>query len=104
MWAIPSCPLRSQNVVLTEVDANGFETPKIELLDVCGRGFQNDLILEVLVEAIGILTVATVGWSPRRLHVGDAIGCRTEHAKKCLRMHCARTDLGIVRLLQDAAL
>src|SRR6476660_4595236 len=58
----------------------------------------------MLVQPVGVYAVATVGGPTTRLHVADAIGVGAEHAKKCFRMHGARADFHIVRLLEDAAL
>ena len=90
--------------MVAQVDADGFEAAQVQILNVGGRGLQDDLILKVLVEAIGIFAVATVGGPTRRLHVGDAIGRGTEHAEEGFRMHRAGADFGVVRLLEDAAL
>src|ERR1700693_3437111 len=58
----------------------------------------------MLVQAIGIFAIATVGGPTTRLHVPDAIGAGAEDAKKSFRMHGARADFHVVRLLEDATL
>ena len=79
------------------------ERREIELLHVRRRRLEDDLILHVLEEAIGILAVAAVGRTARGLHVADAIGLGTENAEKGLRRHGSGADFDIVGLLQDAA-
>ena len=56
----------------------------------------------VLVEAIWIFAVATVGGPTTRLHVGDAVRLGTEHAKECFRVHRAGADFDVVWLLKNA--
>jgi hypothetical protein len=58
----------------------------------------------VLVETVGILTIAPVGGPTARLNVGDAVWVRSENAKKRLRVHRAGPDFNIVGLLEDASL
>src|SRR6266849_8991301 len=58
----------------------------------------------MLVEAIGIFAIATVGGPTTRLHVPDAIGIGAQYAKKRFRMHGAGPDFHVVRLLENAAL
>src|SRR6267378_5506713 len=58
----------------------------------------------MLVQAIGILSIATVGGPTTRLHVRDPIVAGAEDAKKSFRMHGARADFHVVRLLEDATL
>src|SRR6266436_6127294 len=61
------------NVVLFEVDADGTQTLQIEILGINRRRFKDYLKLEMLVEAIGIFAVATVGGPTTGLHVSNAI-------------------------------
>ena len=79
--------------------SNAFE---IQILNIRRGGLQNHLQLMVFVQAIGILAVAPVGRPAAGLHVGDAIGLRTQHAQEGLRVHGARAHLHVIRLLQDA--
>src|SRR6266849_4651875 len=58
----------------------------------------------MLVEAIGIFAIATVGGPTTRLHVPDAIGIGAQYAKKRFRIHGAGPHFHVVRLLEDAAL
>src|ERR1700682_3332354 len=58
----------------------------------------------MLVEPIGIFSIATVGGPTTGLHVPDAIGTGAEHAEKRFRMHGARADFHVVGLLEDASL
>jgi len=88
--------------VLAQVDANGAQRCEVEVLHIGRRRLEDDLILHVLEEAIGILTVAAIGGAARGLNVSDAIGLGAEHAKECLGSHGASADFNIVGLLQNA--
>jgi len=88
---------------LLEVDANGFERFKIQLLHVDRRRLQDELKLRVLEEAIGVLAVAAVGRAARGLCVADLVRLGAEDAKKGLRRHGARAHFHVVGLLKDAA-
>jgi hypothetical protein len=92
------------NVVLAEIDADGFEAAEIDGLNVGRRRLEDDLILKVLVEAVGIFTVAAVSGAARWLDVGDAIGRGAEDTEEGFRVHGAGTDFGVVGLLEDAGL
>ena len=54
------------------VDAEGAQRIEIEILDVCRRGFQDDLVLVVLVDPVRIVAIAAVGWPSAGLHIGGA--------------------------------
>jgi hypothetical protein len=58
----------------------------------------------VLVEAIGVLAVATVGGATAGLNVRDSIRRGAENAEERFGMHRAGADLDIVWLLEDATL
>ncbi len=90
------------DVVLAQVDADGGQRRKIEVLHVGGRRLEDDLKLHVLEEAIGIFSVAAVSRTPRGLHVADAIGLGAKHAEKRFGRHGAGADFDVVGLLQHA--
>ena len=92
------------DVVAGEVDADGLEGLEVELLHVLRRRLEDDLELSVLVEAVGILAITSVGGTARGLHVGDTVRLGSEDAEKSFRRHGSGADFDIERLLQDAAL
>src|SRR6266849_4964869 len=92
------------NVMLFQVDAQGRETLQIDILHILRRGFEDHLKLEMLVQAIGILTIAPVGGPTAGLHITDSIGMRSENAEERFRVHGARAHFDIIRLLKNAAL
>src|SRR5229473_2910682 len=81
--------------MLLEVDADGSETFQVDVLDVDRRRLQDHLKLGMLVEAIRIFSVTTVGGPTTGLNISDAISMRAEHAQKSLRVHGARADFHV---------
>ena len=96
--------LHEADVVHQRVDAERAQGIQVALLNVGGRGFQDDLELVVTLQAVGVLAVAPIGGTPRRLHIGRAPGLRTDGAQEGGGVKGPRAHLHIVGLLQDAAL
>ncbi len=90
-------------IVLAEVDADRFEAAHVLVDHVGGRGLQDHLKLHVLVEAVGVVAVTSVGGTAAGLHVGGAVRLRPERAQEGFGAGCARADFDVVRLLDDAA-
>jgi hypothetical protein len=57
----------------------------------------------VLVKAIGILAVATVGGPTTRLDVAYLARVGSKHTEKCFGVHRAGADFNVVRLLKYTA-
>src|SRR5206468_9427292 len=91
------------NVVLPRVDPARLEAVEIHLLDLVGGGLEDDLKLVMLEQTIRILAKSSIGGAPRRLNVGHVPMPGPEDAEKRFRMHGARPDFEVERLLQDAA-
>src|ERR1039457_2176155 len=88
------------DVVLAQINPNRTQRLQIQLLHVLRWRFQNHLQLHVLEQPVGILPIAPVRWTPRRLHIRNFIGLRPQHAQKRLRRHGSRSNLNVVGLLQ----
>ena len=95
--------LLEAHVVRGGVDAERRQALQVQVLHVGRRRLQDHLVLLVLVEAVRVLAVAAVGRPARRLHVGDLPRLRPQHAQERLRVHGARADLGVPRLVDEAA-
>ena len=89
--------------MLTRVDAEGFERLEIEFLRVARVGLEDDLILGVQLEAVGVLTVAPVIGADRRLDVRHVPRLGSEHAQEGGRVHRPCADLGVVGLCDQAS-
>src|SRR5580693_739975 len=92
------------NVVFLQSDSDRAEALKVKILHVGRRRFQDDLKLRVLVQAVGILTIPSVGGPTAGLRISNSIRRRSKHAQKCFRMHRAGSDLHIIGLLQNTSL
>ena len=91
------------DVVLGEVDADGFEAAEVLIDDVGGRGLEDDLELLVLIEAIGVFAVAAVGGAAAGLNISDTIWFRAKNAQKCFGGHGAGADFEVVGFGDNAA-
>ena len=89
------------DVVLAQIDADRAQRFEVKFLHVLGRRLQDHLQLQVLEQAVGILTVAAIGGTPRGLHVRDLVWIRAEDAEECFRRHGAGADFNVVGLLDD---
>jgi hypothetical protein len=72
-------------------------------LDVNRSWLKYYLKLRVLIEAVRIFAIPSVGWPAARLNIGYAIGFPPDHPKEGLRVHGARAYFYVVRLLQQAS-
>jgi hypothetical protein len=57
----------------------------------------------MLEEPVWIFTIPAVGGPARGLDIGNPVRVRPQDAKIRLRMHCASSNLDVVRLLDYAA-
>ena len=89
--------------MLARVDAEGFERLEIEFLRVARVGLEDDLILGVQLEAVGVLAVTPVVGADRRLDVRHVPRLGSEHAQEGGRVHRPCADLGVVRLGDQAS-
>jgi hypothetical protein len=90
--------------VLFEGNAQEFKAIKVDVLDVMGSGLNDNLILIISLQAVGILGVATILRSAGRLDIGDAPGIIAEGTEESGGMHSSRSNLNIVRLEDEATL
>ena len=96
--------LDEAEVVSAQVQAQRLERLQEELLHIRGRRLQDDLILVVVLQPIGVLAVASIRRARARLRVRDPPGLRTQRAEKRGRVGRSRADFRVVRLPEDAAL
>jgi hypothetical protein len=74
----------------------------IDVLHVRRRRLQDDLVLVVVLETIGVLAVASVGGSPAGLHIGRAPGIGAQNLEKCRRMERPGTNFQIIGFVDHA--
>ena len=68
--------LDEAHVVIGEIDAERFERPQVDVLDVGRRRLDDHLVLVVVAQAVGVLAVAPVGGPHGGFDVGRAPGTR----------------------------
>ncbi len=89
--------------MLGEVNADRGQRFEIDLLNIGGRRLEYDLELRVLVEPVGVLSVAAIGGASGGLRVRDVDRLRTEHAQEGVGRHGAGAHLNVIGLLKDAS-
>ena len=95
--------LHEADVVLARVDAEGFERLEVEFLRVSRVGLEDDLILGMQLEAVGVLAVTPVIGADRRLDVRHVPRLGSEHAQEGGRVHRPCAHLGVVGLCDQAS-
>jgi len=95
--------LHEADVVLARVDAEGFERLEVEFLRVARVGLEDDLILGVQLEAVGVLAVTPVIGTDRRLDVRHVPRLGSEHAQEGGWIHRPCAHLGVVGLCDEAS-
>ena len=81
-----------------------FEAVEVKFLNVQGGRLHDDLELVVVLEAVGVFTVAAVGGASGRLDVGHLPGLRPEDAQEGGGVEGACAHFDVVGLLDHAAL
>ena len=66
------------DIMIEGIDAQYFHALKVLFLNIKRRRFQNDLILVVMLQPVGIITVTTVSRPPGRLNISNIPGLRTQ--------------------------
>jgi hypothetical protein len=86
------------------VDAKGPQAIEINLLNIKRRGFQNDLILIVMLQAIGIFSVPTIGRATRRFYISHSPWFRAKDPQEGGGMEGPCPDLHVIGLLNNTTL
>jgi hypothetical protein len=74
--------LDEADVVLLQIEAQCLQAAKVQLQDVRGRWLEHHLVLVVVLQAVGVLAVATVLGPAAGLHIGGLPGLGAERAQK----------------------
>ncbi len=91
------------DVMLAQINPNRSQRLQVQLLHVFRRRFQNHLQLHVLEKPVGILPIAPIRRTPRRLHICNLIRLGPQHAQKCLGCHGPCANFHVIGLLQHAS-
>jgi hypothetical protein len=90
--------------VLARIDTNRFERAQVTLLRVARVWLEDDLELVMLLQPIGVFTIASIIGAYRRLNIANVPGFRPENTQESSRVVGACTHLAVVRLPDQAAL
>jgi hypothetical protein len=87
----------------------GFYTERAErvevlILDIKRGRLQDDLILEIMEKAVGILTVAAVGRAPYRVDISHLARVGLKYPKEGGGTHGGRAFFQVIGLADDTAL
>ena len=96
--------LDKADVVAGGIEPDGREASQIERLHVGGGWFDDDLILVIMLEPVGVVAIAPVGRPARGLDIGRSPGARPERAQRRRGVEGARAHLHVVGLQDGAAL
>jgi hypothetical protein len=90
--------------VLAGVNSERSEGVEVEVKDVHGGGLHYYLELVIVLEPIGVLAVAAVGWTTGGLYIGNVPGFGSKDAKEGGRIEGAGPFLAVIGLLNNAPL
>ena len=94
--------LNETQIVLARIDAQMTQTLKIQRQHIRRRRLQDDLILIVRAKPKRIFAIASVGWPPHRLDIGNLPRFGPQTAQKGCRVKCPGADFNVARLLDGA--
>ncbi len=86
------------------VDADGAQGVEIQLLQVVGVRLQDDLILVIVLQPVGIFAVSAVAGAARRLDVGGLPRLLAQRPQHGGGVQGAGADLDVIGLQDGAAL
>ena len=92
------------DVMPREIDADRRERAEIKLLQVWRTGFQDHLILVIMLQPVGVFAIAPVGRPPARLDEGGVPWLGPQRAQRGRGVKGARTHLHVIGLQDQAAL
>ena len=96
--------LDKADIMHAHVDADGFETAKIEILQIGRAGFDQDLKLIVMLQPVGVFAIAPIGRAARGLHIGRGPRLWPQRAQRGGRVKRACAHFHIIGLQHGAAL
>ncbi len=95
--------LYKTNIVQTPVDADGIQRAKISIDEVVRRWLKDHLELIVMLQPIGVLTVAAIRRTTAGLDESRIPAVRSERSKRSGRVEGTGSHLEVIRLQYDAA-
>ena len=102
-WVFPVV-FHKADVVHGRVDAQFLQAAQIQILNIVGRGFERDLELVIMLQAVRVVAVAAVFRAAAGLHIGHIPRFGTQRAQTGGRVRRARAHFDIERLDDRATL
>ena len=96
--------LHEPDVMQHRVQPDRAQTAQIQILQIGGRGFDDHLILIVMLQAVRVLAITPIRRAARRLHIGRSPGVRPQRAQRGCRVKGACPHLHVIRLQHGTAL
>ena len=96
--------LHKPDIVIEGIDPEGLQAVEIDLLDIQGGRFHDDLVLIIVLKPIGILSVSAIRGTPGRLDIGHIPGLGAQGPEKGGRVKSSGTHLRIIGLLNHTPL
>src|SRR5690606_15663650 len=95
--------LHEADVVLLRIDAQRVERAQVLLLHVERGGLEHYLVLVEVLEPVGVVAVAAVGWPPAGRQSGDVPWPGPQRTQEGRGVERSRTHLGVLRRRHQAA-
>jgi hypothetical protein len=86
------------------IDAERHEAFEIDVLDIFRMRFEDHLELVIVLQTVGVLAVAAIRGTTRRLDISGVPRFGSEYAEKRGRVKGPGANLGVVRLMDNATL
>ena len=96
--------LYKADVMQGHIDANGFETAQIELLQIRRAGFDEHLILVIMLQAVWIFPITPISRTARWLHIGSRPWLGAQSPQRGGRVKRPSAHLHVIGLQNGAAL
>lgn len=95
--------LDKADVVQAGVDADGLKAAKVQLLQIGRAGFDQHLVLIVVLQAVRVLAITPVGGTARGLNVCRGPWLCAQRPQGGCRVECARAHFHVIGLQDGAA-
>ena len=96
--------LDKADVMQRGIDADGVQAAQIQILQIGRRGFDQHLILVIVLQAVGVFPITPVGRPARGLDVGRGPGLVAQAAQRGRRVEGPCPHLHVIGLQHSAAL
>jgi hypothetical protein len=89
--------------MLLGVNPEACQTREIKILNIVRRRLQHDLILIIMLQAIRVFAIATIGRTSAWLRIAGSPRLRPQRPQEGRRMEGAGAHFNVIGLMDDAA-